>query len=85
MIRITVYSGPSDTDRDRPPAITQRETPETQVHEVLRQIGLEWKGADYMTQRQVVITLDPVPAQADIDVKDQVRLAAEALERTGLL
>lgn len=64
MIRITVYSGPARDDM-RPSSCTMRITEETEVHEELRKIGLEYKNADYMPQRQVVITLDPVAVTAE--------------------
>jgi hypothetical protein len=84
-IRITVYAGHSldPTDTNYEPSTTVRTVSERDVSETLRQLGLEWRQADYFPGRQTVITLDPV-ADA-VDVRGEVRKAAEALERTGLL
>lgn len=84
VIRITLYSGPSDTD-DRQDAVSVHLVDEADVHERLRQIGLEWTTADYMPQRQVLIALDPVVPNDRAEIKQRVRAAAVALEETGLL
>lgn len=85
-IRITIYAGHSldPTDVNYEPSTTVRTVSERDVSETLRQIGLEWRQADYFPGRQTVITLDPVRDDA-VDVRGEVRKAAEALERTGLL
>ena len=86
MITITVYAGPSNPNDDRDPSIKRHLAREEDVTETLRQIGLEWKTAGYMTSRQVVITLDPIVDEPDAaDVQAKVREAAVALEATGLL
>lgn len=85
MIRITVYSGPSTTD-ERPPAVSTRTVADVDVDDELRKIGIEWRTADYMPQRQVVITLDPVTTDDErAKLRANVRAAAEYLEQTGLL
>jgi hypothetical protein len=88
VIRITVYAGPSldPAETHYEPSVTERTVDESDVSETLRQLGLEWRQADYFSGRQTVITLDPVVTRPDVrDVRDEVRNAAEALERTGLL
>jgi hypothetical protein len=85
LTRITVYAGPSGED-PRESSVAFQVVANSDVSEHLRMLGLEWRTADYMPQRQVVITLDPIePEHRKEDVKIQVRAAAEALERTGLL
>lgn len=86
-IRITVYAGEGPDDGGlHKPSVVSYFTSASEVHETLRQLGLEWKQADYFPARQVVITLDPIasPNQED-NVREKVRAAAEALEDTGLL
>lgn len=79
MIRITVYSGNSETDQ-RKGTISAYIVGDSEVSEHLRQIGLEWKQADYMTQRQVVITLDPIGVQEEEDlVKAVLQTAMDKL------
>lgn len=84
MIRISIYTAPTENDC-RGGAISTRVVSENDVSEVLREIGLEWKTADYMSQRQVVLTLDPVRENEVREIKTAVRAAAQALEDTGLL
>lgn len=86
MIRVTVYAGPSATD-ERESSVVGHVADDADVHELLRQIGLEWKTADYFPQRQVVITLDPVNEdEAErASIKASVKEAAAHLEQTGLL
>lgn len=55
------------------------------VHEELRQIGLEWKTADWAHGQQVVITIAPHVEENNAGLREQVRQAADLLERTGLL
>lgn len=85
MFEIIVYAGPSDTEDDREASTCRHFAEAADVHEKLRQIGLEWKIADYMTSRQVVITLRLADDMRDPDVQAKVREAAIALEATGLL
>lgn len=86
MIRITGYAGESPTDTERPGSVkVYGPFEDCDVNEALRQIGLEWKTADYMTQRQVVLVLDPVEDDKQPDVRGLVRKAAEMLEETGML
>lgn len=83
MIRITLYSGPSDTDT-REAAISLRTVDTKDVSETLRQIGLEWKNADYMGSRQVIITLDPVVELKDsAEFKKAIDDLREALDNLG--
>ena len=93
MIRITIYAGlGEDASRGEAshfyePSVTSRTCSESDVHEELRQIGLEWRTADYFPTRQTVIVLDPVadepPSMAVVQSK--IRDAAASLEGTGLL
>lgn len=84
MIRITVYAGPAARG-GREASTVEHVVDDRDVHEQLRLIGLEWKTADYFHERQVVITLDPIPTGDSSDVRLRIREAADALERTGLL
>lgn len=85
MFRVTVYAGPSETD-DRPSSVAQYEVSHDDLGEKLRHIGLEWKTADYMPQRQVIIAINPIPAheQTMTHVRAKVREAAIALEETWI-
>lgn len=85
MIRITIYSGPTKSDSNSG-SISVRECDASRVGETLYNLGLEWKNADYMGQRQVVITLDPIPeSEHNLEhIKRNVKASAMALERTGL-
>lgn len=87
MIRLTVYAGPRPDDGGLyKPSVSSRLVDECELSEELRQLGLEWKQADYFPQRQTIIALDPVPDEIDEpDVRARVREAAAALEGTGLL
>jgi hypothetical protein len=85
MIRMTVYAGESSGSDPYKPSVRTIVVEESQVHEELRRLGLEWKQADYFPTRQTVITFDPVPNENEANVKDLVREAATILERTGLL
>lgn len=87
MIRMTVYAGQDGSDEDGLyiPSTKVHLVPEHALSEELRKLGLEWKNSDYFPTRQTVIVLDPVPDEEQVDVRTQVREAAEALERTGLL
>lgn len=84
VIRIIAYAGPSGTD-ERPSSVVDwsEEGPE----EALRRIGLEYKTADYMSQRQVVIVLTPEKDEdPDWEVaKKMVRRAVNQIQETGLL
>ena len=91
MIRITVYAGPAPTDDpddagSYTASVGLRGVFDTRdVSEELRQIGLEWRQADYFQNRQALIVLDPVEHTDRIQIEDKVRKAAAALEETGLL
>lgn len=86
MIRMTIYAGPGPDDGGLyKPSVSSRLIDERELSEELRKLGLEWKQADYFSQRQTVITLDPMPAAGEIDVQARIREAATALEGTGLL
>lgn len=87
MIRITIYAGPGDPGRtpSYEASTSERIVAERDVSEELRQIGLEWRQADYFPTRQTVITFDPVTDPSEPDVKALVREAAIKLEETGLL
>jgi hypothetical protein len=83
-IRVTVYAGESAWPGEQRPGSVVAHN-DADVAEVLRHIGLEYKTADYFPGRQVVITIDPIPADDSQDVRAKVREAAIALEETGLL
>ena len=93
MIRITIYAGLGEdkTEGEAPhfyePSVTARTCAEADVHEELRQIGLEWRTADYFPTRQTMIVLDPVPDEPPsmAAVQSKIRAAAASLEGTGLL
>lgn len=87
MIRITIYAGPGDPSKtpNYEATTTERVVSERDVSEELRQIGLEWRQADYFPTRQTVITFDPVPDQREPDVRALIREAASKLEETGML
>jgi hypothetical protein len=84
MIRIQVYAGSKSADdhEQRPPTIVDHgHIAESQVHEVLRHIGLEYKTADYFPERQVIIVLDPVIEQdLPVEVKQKMHELADALK-----
>lgn len=62
MPHIQVFAGHSNNIDERPPsAKIHGYVAESEVNETLRQIGLEYKTADYFTSRQVVIVIDPDP------------------------
>jgi hypothetical protein len=56
MQKITVYAGPSTTDKRE---VGVSDWSEYGPEEALRRIGLEYKTADYFPQREVVITIQP--------------------------
>lgn len=78
MQKITVYAGPSSTD-SRPQSVA--DWSEYDPEEALRRIGLEYKTADYFSQRQVVIVIDPADEPPEAE---QVRRLMRALEASGV-
>jgi hypothetical protein len=52
---------------------------ERNVHEVLREVGLEYNTADYFSTRQVVIVLDPEQPDSD-QARRAIQQAMESLE-----
>jgi hypothetical protein len=76
MLKVTVYSGPSTVD-DRPGDITLRMVSERDLAHVLSDLGNEWRNADYMGQRQVVITIDPVQSDEEIEARIRRDIIAE--------
>jgi hypothetical protein len=85
MHRIQVYAGHVDgphDDNTRPASAKDHGYVEARdVHEVLRQIGLEFKTADYFTERQVIIVIDPqVEAELPLLVTQKMHELADALQ-----
>jgi hypothetical protein len=76
MLKVTVYSGPSTVD-SRPGDVTLRTVSERDLANVLSDLGNEWRNADYMGQRQVVITIDPVQSDEEIEVRIRRDIIAE--------
>lgn len=86
MIRVTVYAGPAVADDDGPyeASTVQHIVAERDLSEWLRNLGLEWRQADYFPGRQTVITFDPIEPDRS-NVRAKIREASIALEDTGLL
>lgn len=86
MLRVNVFAGPSDNPQDKRPATTaQHIVSERDLSDALRQIGLEWKNADYMPNREVIITISSLAEVRDPEIGEKIREAAAALEATGLI
>jgi hypothetical protein len=49
----------------------KREVASHEIHEELRQLGLEWKTADYLFDQTVVIVIRQVPDQAEEETAKQ--------------
>ncbi len=82
--RITIYAAPSQTD-PRPASASTRVVANRDLADTFRLLGLEWKNADYMPARQVVIVIDSVAGHDPDRVKELVQQASTLLEETGLL
>lgn len=62
MPTIQVFAGHADGEDKRPPSVKNHGyIPESNVTETLRQIGLEYRTADYFGNRQVIIVINPDP------------------------
>lgn len=89
MPHIQVFAGHSTSEEDlRPPsAKVHGYVAESEVHETLRQIGLEYKTADYFPHRQTVIVIDPDPDILGVlppSAREQINNLRAALIASGV-
>lgn len=83
MPHVQVFAGHTNTSDTRPPSVKDHgEVASQHVSELLWEIGLEFKSADYFLGRKVIIVIDPDEGD---DPKDAMieRLMA-AVEAAGV-